>query len=49
MLNNKQGTIQALNKAASPTLILENPEPRVMVIDTLGNREKVVSALRLRI
>ncbi len=31
----------------TPALILESPEPRVMIVGSLGNREKVVSALRL--
>ena len=33
----------------TPALLLESPEPRVMIIGDLGNRETVVSALRLRI
>ncbi len=31
----------------TPALLLESPEPRVMVVGNLSDREKVVSALRL--
>ena len=33
----------------TPTLILVSPEPRATVVGNLGNREGVISALRLRI
>lgn len=33
----------------TPALVLEQPEPRVTVVGTLGDRGKVLSALRLGI
>ncbi len=33
----------------TPTLILVAPEPRATVVGNLGNKESVISALRLRI
>jgi circadian clock protein KaiB len=33
---------------ATPALVLEKPEPRVMIVGTLGDRDKVLQALRLR-
>lgn len=32
---------------ATPALVLEKPEPRVMIVGTLGDRDKVLTALRL--
>ncbi len=33
----------------TPALVLERPEPRVMIVGNLGDRQKVVSILRLGI
>ena len=33
----------------TPTLILLSPEPRTTVVGNLDNKEKVISALRLRV
>ena len=32
----------------TPTLILVEPEPRATIVGNLGNKERVISALRLR-
>lgn len=32
----------------TPTLILVEPEPRARIVGNLGNKERVISALRLR-
>ena len=33
----------------TPTLILVEPEPKAVVVGNLGNKERVISALRLRL
>jgi circadian clock protein KaiB len=33
----------------TPTLILVSPEPRTTIVGNLDNKEKVISALRLRV